>query len=141
MNLRRCALVLAGLSAAVPAAAFAPGLGVGSSQFTIGVVGYVPVICRASVDAAMVNPTPGTVQLGMLQEFCNSPNGYKVHADYSASLANAKILVDGTEVALEASGTTVVSGSSQAAIQSHSVALELPDGVQDGSISFRIEPL
>lgn len=141
MNVRRYALILAGLSAAMPAAAFAPGVGVGSSQFSIGVVGYVPVICRANVEATVVAPTQGTVQLGMLREFCNSPNGYRVHADYSASLAKAKILVDGTPVPLQKDGTTVVTQSSRAAIDSHSLALDLPKDVSTGSISFRIEPL
>lgn len=141
MNIRRSALVLAGLCAAVPAAAFAPGVGVGSSQFTISVVGFVPVICRANVDATMVAPTAGTQQLGTLSEFCNNPNGYRVIADYSRSLDGAKLLVDGQKVVLRGTGSSVISQSDQAAIASHSLALDLPKGISAGSISFRIEPL
>lgn len=139
MNLRRFALVVAGLAAAVPAMAVTPGVAVGSSQFSIGIVGYVPVICRANVDTTLVAPLQGTVQLGTLREFCNNPNGYRVYADYSASLANATILVDGKPVLLHSGGSTIVSQSSAAAIDSHALALEVPAGVTDGTLTFRIE--
>ncbi len=141
MNIRRWALVLAGLGAAMPAAAFEPGVAIGASRFTIGIEGYVPVICRANVDATSVAPEPGVAQLGTLREFCNSPGGYRVMADYSPSLASAKLLVDGREVSLDEAGTTVISQSDEAAIDNHALALDIPEGVSDGTISFRIEAL
>mgnify|MGYP003594597489 CR=1 FL=1 len=141
MNIRRWALVLAGLGAAMPAAAFEPGVGVGASKFTIGIEGFVPVICRANVDATSVSPDAGVAQLGTLREFCNSPGGYRVMADYSPSLASAKLLVDGREVSLDEAGTTVISQSDEAAIDNHALAIAIPEGVQDGTISFRIEAL
>ena len=76
----------------------------------------------------------------MHKEFCNSPNGYRVVADYSASLAGASLLVDGTAVPLADGGSIVVSQSDSAAIADHSLALQLPEGGQTGNISFRIEP-
>lgn len=142
MNTRLVAASVAGLFAlTAPVGAFAPGVATSSSQYTIQLVGYVPVICRATVGASMVSPDAGTVQLGSLNEFCNSPNGYRVHADYSADLAKAKLLVDGAPVALGESGTSVISQSSTAAIDSHDLALDLPEGVTGGQLSFRIEPL
>lgn len=142
MNLRLALASAAGvLALTTPATAVSPNVGLASGQFTIGISGFVPVICRTSLDASMVAPTAGTVQLGSLREFCNSPNGYRVHADYSPELARARLLVDGRPVPLGRGGTSVVSHSNRAAIDSHSLALDLPQGVSGGSISFRIEPL
>ena len=142
MNMRLVAASVAGLIAlTAPASAVAPGIGLASSQFTIELVGYVPVICRASVDASLVGTAAGSNSLGSLNEFCNSPGGYRVHADYSASLASAKLIVDGTAVALSDTGSSVISQSDSAAIDSHDLSLELPEGVEGGQLSFRIEPL
>ena len=138
MNLRLgSAALAAALVLATPASAIAPGVNLGSGQFTIGLVGYVPVICRASVDATVVTPSSGTVQLGALNEFCNSPNGYVVVANYSASLGSATLLVDGKAVPLGVDGATIVTHSATAAITTHMLALE---GAAAGSLSFRIEP-
>jgi len=132
-------VAMAALSA--PAMSAMPHVGVDSGQFTIGISGYVPVICRASVEQTMVSPHEGEVSLGQLREFCNSPNGYAIHADYSPSLAHAKILVDGRPVPLGKSGTTEISKSSRAGIATRDLDLDLPKGVQGGSVSFRIVPL
>ena len=142
MNLIKPVVAVAVMCAsALPAGAFAPSINVGGAQFTIGLVGYVPVICRANVDASAVAPVAGTTSLGMLKEFCNSPTGYRVVADYSPQLAQAKLIVDGVPVPLHKDGgSTVVSQSNSAAIANHSLALELPKGGQPGTISFRIEP-
>lgn len=141
MKLNRIALATAGLCATIaPAGAFAPSVDVGSAQFTIGVVGYVPVICRANVDASSVAPVAGTTSLGMLKEFCNSPTGYRVIADYSPQLAQATLIVDGTAIPLQDSGSTVVTQSDSAKIADHTLSIELPADGQTGNISFRIEP-
>ena len=138
MHLSLGSTALAGaLVLAVPASAVAPGVNLGSGQFTIGLTGFVPVICRASVDATVVAPSAGTVQLGALNEFCNSPNGYVVVANYSASLGKATLLVDGKAMPLGADGTTIVTQSDTAAISTHELALQ---GASQGSLSFRIEP-
>ena len=141
MKLTKFALAVAALGATIaPAGAFAPSVDVGSAQFTIGIVGYVPVICRANVDASAVAPVAGTTSLGMLKEFCNSPSGYRVIADYSPALAQAKLIVDGTPVPLSESGSTVVTQADTAQIIDHALAIELPESGQTGNISFRIEP-
>ena len=129
------------ITMATPAAAVAPGVDVGGDQFAIGVVGFVPVICRANVDASLVSPGTETTSLGSLNEFCNSPGGYRVVANYSPSLASGTLVVDGQGIALTSAGSVVVSQSDHAAIDSHELQLDLPEGVSDGSLSFRIEPL
>lgn len=141
MKLSKLGLVIAGLCATVaPASGFEPSVSVGGSKYTIAISGFVPVICRANVEASMIAPTAGTVSLGTLKEFCNSPAGYRVVADYSPSLANAKLLVDGQEVALDEAGSVTVSQSDQAAIINRAVELQLAQDGQTGSLSFRIEP-
>ncbi|MFM5947645.1 MAG: hypothetical protein ACKOPM_00210 [Novosphingobium sp.] len=141
MKLIKPVVAVAALCAsALPAGAFAPSVQAGGAQFTISLVGYVPVICRANVDATSVAPVAGTASLGMLKEFCNSPRGYQVVADYSPQLSSAKLLVDGVAVPLSDAGSTVISQSDSAKIADHSLALELPQDGQTGNISFRIEP-
>lgn len=141
MKLIKPAIALAVLGASIaPANGFAPSVTAGGAQFTIGIVGYVPVICRANVDATSIAPVAGTTSLGMLKEFCNSPTGYRVIADYSAELARAKLIVDGNPVVLADGGSTVISQSASAAIADHTLALELPQDGSAGTISFRIEP-
>ena len=132
---------LALVAASAPAAALTTDFNPAVSRYTIDIVGFVPVVCRANVDATSLPTAAGTVNLGSLHEFCNSPSGYRVHADYSPSLANATLLVDGAEIKLNADGTSVVSSSTSAAIANRSVSLELPQGVEGGNISFRIEPI
>ena len=141
MKLFKLGLVATALTATIaPANSFAPSVSVGAQQFTIGVVGYVPVICRANVDSSMVAPVAGTVSLGTLNEFCNSPSGYRVVADYSPALVGSKLLIDGVEAPLSESGSVVITESDQANIASRAVSLELAKDGQTGSLSFRIEP-
>lgn len=141
MKLFKLGLAAAGLCATIaPANGFQPSVAVGSNQYTIGVVGYVPVVCRANVEAGLVAPVAGTVSLGTLKEFCNSPGGYRVVADYTPALADAKLVIDGKKIALGTGGSVVVSESDRAAIADRSVELELPKNGQTGSLSFRIEP-
>ncbi|MGN6357470.1 MAG: hypothetical protein ACTHLU_08330 [Novosphingobium sp.] len=125
---------------AMPATALAPAVEM-SSGYTIGIRGFVPVICRASLDATTAATQPGVQRLGSLREFCNSPNGYRVQANYSANLAQAKLLIDGKSVPLQKDGTVVVSQSNRAGIVSRTVELDLGKAVSGGSISFQIQPL
>jgi hypothetical protein len=142
MNITKLGLVAAGLCATIaPASGFQPSVAAGGgAQYTIGVVGYVPVVCRAKLEATVIQPTAGVVPLGLLKEFCNSPSGYRVVADFSPALADAKLVVDGTRIDLGSGGSVVVSESDRAAITDRTVELEMPKDGQTGSLSFRIEP-
>jgi len=137
-----CIALVAAFAVASPAAqAVDPHVAVSSAQYTIGISGYVPVVCRATVDAAMVPAQSGQVSLGSLNEFCNSPNGYEVYADYSANMAKASLLVDGHKLPLGKDGTVRVTKSNRAGIAAHAVSLDLPKGIEPGAISFRIVAL
>jgi hypothetical protein len=134
--------LVAALAFATPAAqAVDPHVAVSSAQYSIGISGFVPVVCHATVDAAMVPAQSGQVSLGSLNEFCNSPNGYEVYADYSPNLAKASLLVDGQKVPLGKDGSTRVTKSNRAGIAAHAVSLDLPKGIEPGAISFRIVAL
>lgn len=108
-----------------------------SSSYSIGITGFVPVICRAQLQADVVAADRGAVPLGQLDQFCNSPNGYQVFVDASPELANATLIVDGREVTLSATGSTLVSASNGPAITSSNVVLQNADGAA-GNLSFRI---
>jgi len=111
-----------------------------TASYSIGITGYVPVICRASLDVSVVPTNRGAMPLGHLQEFCNSPNGYQIFVDSSPELANATLVVGGRKVTLSASGPTLVSSSQGPAIASNNVVLQHANGAS-GSLSFRIVAL
>lgn len=137
-RLSRIATAVA-FSAAIVALAPAANAQSGTSGYRIGVEGYVPVICRVTVDAAQV-PNAGTTSLGELKEFCNNAHGYQVVADYSPALAGASLVVDGVEIPLNASGSVTVSQSDKAAMLSRKVELKLAGAAQPSNLSFRIQP-
>lgn len=112
----------------------------GASAFRLDVVGTVPVICRVKVDNEVIAPVAGSVSLGTLREFCNNSGGYRVVADYSSALVNARLKVDGAVIVLDQSGSAVISQSNQPGMVNRTVELELADAGQTGSVSFRIEP-
>lgn len=136
------ALAAAALSsfAAANASGVNPALSVEAGRYVLGITGFVPVVCRASVDATSVPAAAGKVSLGTLSEFCNSPNGYEIYADHSAALAGGSIVVAGQRVQLSETGSTRIRMSDHAAIQSNEVSLEVPEGVTSGQIAFRIVP-
>jgi len=133
-------LSLALIAVAVPAAS---GTALASEGTTlhVGVSGFVPVMCRATVNANIVTAKDGYAELGQLTEFCNSPRGYAVYADHSPELDDVSLIVDGKTVPLQAEGSTLISQSSEAAITHRTVALSTPADRSTGTITFRIVPL
>jgi hypothetical protein len=112
------------------------------ASFELRLRGYVPVICRASVEANTASIQRGVVDLGALNEFCNSANGYEVWMDYSPHLSGAILMVDGRAVRLAgAHGSVRISVSSHAAMQSRQLALHLRGQRPEGAISFRVVAL
>lgn len=113
----------------------------GKGQHRISLEGYVPVICRVSVDANQIGTGAGTASLGNLNEFCNNAHGYQVVADYSPVLAGASLIVDEVEIPLNSTGTVTVSRSATAASTHRKVELKLAGSAQPGALTFRIMPL
>lgn len=132
---------LALAASAAPAFAVGQGVTVDRADTAIRITGFVPVICHARLSNDVVAMSDGVQDLGQLREFCNSPRGYSVHADFSDSLGTARLLVDGKPVELGEDNSAVVATSDHAAITSRSIQLDLGEDAAPGSVSFRIQPL
>lgn len=137
---KRISQVAAAVAASAMMVAMAPAAQA-QARYEIGVQGYVPVICRVSLDASQIDVNSGTASLGQLKEFCNNARGYQVVADYAPALAGASLVVDGVEIPLNGNGSVAVSTSNRAAQAQHNVELKLAGSAQPGAISFRIQPL
>lgn len=135
---RSLAIALAAVVMVGTAGAAAPSANV-AGMTTIGLRGFVPVVCRVSLDASATSTLAGKRTLGTMNEFCNSPAGYRVVANYSPTLASARLVVDGIAIPLDRSGSVVVSQSDHAGIAARAVRLELPYDTAPGSLRFRIE--
>lgn len=133
-------VALAAFALASPAVGIPVGGALDTNQYSISISGFVPVVCRATMETTMVVPTSGEVRLGALNEFCNNAGGYDVYADYSPSLAQGALIVDGHAVNLSRSGTTRITQTNRAGIAVRDLSLSLPKGATGGSVSFRIVP-
>ena len=138
---KRTSRFAAAIAASAMMVALAPASQAQNAQYRIGVEGHVPVICRVSLDASVVDASTGTATLGQLKEFCNNARGYQVIADYAPTLAGASLIVDGVEVPLSSTGSVMISRSDRAAKAEHKVELKLAGSAQPGPLSFRIQPL
>ena len=87
MNRLLPALLVAAAMTGGPAVAASSGDSSNSVSYSIGITGYVPVICRAEFSSSVVPTNPGATALGHLQQFCNSPNGYQIFVDSSPERA------------------------------------------------------
>jgi|WetSurMetagenome_2_1015567.scaffolds.fasta_scaffold635916_2 hypothetical protein len=78
-----------------------------ATESSISIHGIVPLICRVDfLPASAVQD--GQVQLGTLQEFCNSGYGYQVVADYPSTDDPGMLVIDGQRVTLSGSGHAVL---------------------------------
>ena len=129
-------VALAAAFFAAPAIASEP-----SVQYRIGISAEVPVLCRVSVDAALVPDGAGRVSLGTMKEFCNNPSGYQVVMEYPPIAGDAALIVDGRAIPLGKGGLVVIARSPGAAVIERKVELQLPREGVAPSLTFRIEPL
>lgn len=139
--MRMKTILLAVLASALSAGAAAARPAGDQGSFNLQVQGYVPVICRATVDANAAPSRPGLMQLGTMREFCNNGNGYEVWVDYSSNLAGSTLYVDGQRVNLTNQGSVRISRSNRAAVKSSALALQLANANTQGSISLRVVAL
>lgn len=141
MASKALAVTLVLLTLPAPAAGAIGGVDAQSADVRIGISGFVPVICRASVEGIQSGRADGLVSLGSMREFCNNPRGYTIYADYSANLADGALIVDGVKIPLDKSGSVQIVQTARAGVASRAINLELPGEAEGGSISFRIQPL
>lgn len=140
---KRVALIAAAL-AAVSAPVAASTLtydGIASASFGVGLQGEVGVSCNVRLATAQAPIQGSLVDLGTMNEFCNSTTGYDVFVDYAPQLAGARLLVDGQAVQLTDAGSLRIDGSDVQGLRSRSVQLDL--GTSEATapaLSFRISP-
>ncbi len=135
------AISMAALAMFVSTSALGAGAVGVSDQYTIDIRGFVPVICRASVETRNVTPARGRAPLGTLREFCNNPNGYEVWLDHSPTLAGAAMVVDGKRVELSRGNATLLSRSGHAAVTARSLDMEMPRDGMTGHLTIRVVAL
>ena len=102
---------------------------------------FVPVLCRVQLYTAVGEiGEDGVADLGVADEFCNAPHGYRVMVQHPADLEGAAIIRNGVRIPLSAGGETVLTDSSHPDINSLSLAVDVgaaPD--KFNRIGVRIE--
>jgi hypothetical protein len=94
--------------------------GQASQSVTIG--GYVPLVCRSDYIPAISFRPDGIIDLGSVREFCNSGSGYQVIVEYTPTEAPGSLILNGDEIALDQSGSTVVAQVEGPAILTRNIA-------------------
>ncbi|MDO9337899.1 MAG: hypothetical protein EON95_08350 [Caulobacteraceae bacterium] len=139
MSMKRVVAALAMLIASAGPAFASTGGNPASATFRLQ--GFVPVICRVNVNSiAGPMDDEGVVSLGVAEEFCNAPRGYRVIVQHSQNLEGAAVISNGVRIPLSTSGETVVSDIAHADIRQVAMALDVgadPSRLQ--SLSIRIE--
>ena len=111
----------------------------GEAHYTVSITGWVPVICRATLNQTLFIEDEDIVDLGQLDEFCNASQGYQVWIDSTPGVSGT-LYVDGQEISLSTTGTTLISTSPTAAKRSRHLALSVGDSPL-ASLSIRVVAL
>ena len=112
-------MILALIVASIPSVA---GADPGNNSHSLTLGGYVPLVCRADYKPAISFRPDGIVDLGSVQEFCNSGNGYQVIVEYTPTGAPGSLILNGDEIPLDQSGSTVVAEVNGPAILTRNIA-------------------
>lgn len=117
------------------------GDGSASASTVIRLTAFVPVLCRVQLHTSISEiDEDGIAQLGVADEFCNAPRGYRVLVQHPAELEGAAIIRDGVRIPLSTSGETILTDSSRPDIKSLMLAVDLgEDPEKFSSIGVRIE--
>lgn len=108
--------------------ALSPSPSAGSVSSTIYLRAYVPVYCNVEFMPSLQGQIDsGVFALGMSQELCNSPRGYRLILQHPADLPGAAVISDSVRIPLSATGETVLSNSDHAGFQVRQLALDVGD--------------
>lgn len=135
-NILAAAAVLLATAAAADA-----DTGQRNASTTFRIQGFVPVLCRVQLAPLAGQPDEdGVVSLGVAQEFCNAPRGYRVLVQHAADLEGAAVISQGVRIPLSPSGETVLTDSTHPDLRSVALSLDLgEDPSRFQSIGVRIE--
>ena len=91
-------------------------------------------------EIAALGQDEGVVSLGMSQEICNAPRGYRVILQHPANMPGAAIISDHDRIPLSDSGETILSNSDHPGIRLRQLALDVGnDPAQLSHLGIRIE--
>lgn len=112
-----------------------------TASTTFHISAFVPVLCRVQLAPVSSEPdADAVVSLGVAQEFCNAPRGYRVLVQHAADLQGAAVISGGVRIPLSPSGETVLTDSTHPDLRSVALALDLGDDPsQFRSLGVRIE--
>jgi hypothetical protein len=112
-----------------------------NASTTFRIQGFVPVLCRVQLAPLSSQPDEdGVVSLGVAQEFCNAPRGYRVLVQHAADLEGAAVISQGVRIPLSPTGETVLTDSTHPDIRNVALSLDLGDDPSRfHSIGVRIE--
>lgn len=111
-----------------------------STVITLNAV--VPVICHVKLDVHPGTPDQdGVVDLGVADEFCNAPRGYRVVVQHSPNLEGAALISGGVRIPLSPTGETVLTDSVHPDLRQFALSADLGDQPEEfRSLGIRIEP-
>ena len=112
----------------------------GSESYGIRAVARTKCRVQLEQGSAQVSGA-GLVQLGAMNEACNNREGYRIVLTHAAGLTGGRVLLDGQEIPLSATGETVIVDADDAAFRSRDVAVDFGAGASGPmTLSFRAEP-
>jgi hypothetical protein len=110
-------------------------------RLNFGIRGVVRTNCTIRVDQPSPSTNANVVELGRIEQVCNSGSGYRVIIAHAAGLSGAQIMIDGAVVPLGAGNETIILDSSGPDERTSNARLTLASGSPSiGSLAFRIEP-
>ncbi len=113
----------------------------GQISKTIHLRAHVPIYCNIEMLPALgMGQSEGVVSLGMSQEICNAPRGYRVILQHPANMPGAAIISDQDRIPLSDSGETILSNSDHPGIRLRQLALDIGnDPATLSHLGIRIE--
>jgi len=133
--------------AALTAATLAGLIGAGTAKaekigMRIELQGRVGVVCKLDFASATVVPTQGSqIDFGVVGEFCNAANGYRISVNYDPNmLGGAQLRLGADAVEFGTSGSEVVTRYEAANIRQRPMSMTLARSLTGpAAISLRIE--
>jgi len=127
--------------AALAATTLAAPASTGQISKTIHLRAHVPVYCNVGwFPQVGAVSTGGTVDLGMTEELCNAPRGYRVILQHPTDVPDAAIVIDANRIPLSDSGETVLSDSDQPGFHVRQLAIDVgSDPEKLSHLGLRIE--
>lgn len=115
--------------------------GTNRASTTVRIQGFVPVICRVQLSTTLSTPNEdGVASLGVADEFCNAPRGYRVVVQHAENLEGAALISDGQRIPLSASGETVLTNSNHPDLRKVALAIDLGENAgRFNALGLRIE--